>query len=378
MEAIREELATLKVEENEKKERVEENKKVLMEHREKLQAIIATCKALHEGFDEKRREVRAEKQKKIRELTCPDHAWGASPEKSPSPDPFDSPSFDKPVEEQQAAFDRQDTFGGQDAFAQQDSFGGQDAFAKQDSFAGQDAFAKQESFAKQDSFGQEDAFAKQDSFTKQDTLTKEDSFSRQDSVSSTTAGEAREAVAASSDLTGYVQYRALYDYEARNPDELAFKVNDIIMVHPSQDHEPGWLGGELAGKVGWFPEAFAERVLEGGDQTLQPIAEVPENGSDSSSFHDASAAPAADGNGFQANFSETPAPATSTGEQLNEACVSIYPYASVEPGDLTFEAGEYITVTAKAGDWWTGTLNGRTGVFPFNYVEAAPAQVRGF
>ena len=140
MEAIREELATLKVEENEKKERVEENKKVLMEHREKLQAIIATCKALHEGFDEKRREVRAEKQKKIRELTCPDHAWGASPEKSPSPDPFDSPSFDKPVEEQQAAFDRQDTFGGQDAFAQQDSFGGQDAFAKQDSFAGQDAF----------------------------------------------------------------------------------------------------------------------------------------------------------------------------------------------------------------------------------------------
>jgi len=328
-----------------------------MEHREKLQAIIATCKALHEGFDEKRREVRAEKQKKIRELTCPDHAWGASPEKSPSPDPFDSPSFEKPAQQQQDSFARQDTFGGQDAFAQQDSFGGQDAFAKQDSF-GQEV----------DAFAQEvDAFAKQ----------KEESFSRQDSVSSA-AGETREAVAASSDLTGYVQYRALYDYEARNPDELAFKVNDIIMVHPSQDHEPGWLGGELAGKVGWFPEAFAERVVEGGDQTLQPIAEVPENGSDSSSFHDASAAlgeqaAAADGNGFQANFSDTPAPAA-TGEQLNEACVSIYPYASDEPGDLTFEAGEYITVTAKAGDWWTGTLNGRTGVFPFNYVEAAPAQ----
>merc|ERR1719209_1191671 len=345
VEVLREELATLKIEENEKKDQVEENKKVLMEHREKLQAIIATCKALHEGFDEKRREVRAEKQKKIRELTCPDHAWGASPEKSPSPDPFDSPSFEKPAQQQQDSFARQDTFGGQDAFAKQDSFGQEvDAFAQE-----VDAFAKQ----------------------------KEESFSRQDSVSSA-AGETREAVAASSDLTGYVQYRALYDYEARNPDELAFKVNDIIMVHPSQDHEPGWLGGELAGKVGWFPEAFAERVVEGGDQTLQPIAEVPENGSDSSSFHDASAAlgeqaAAADGNGFQANFSDTPAPAA-TEEQLNEACVSIYPYASDEPGDLTFEAGEYITVTAKAGDWWTGTLNGRTGVFPFNYVEAAPAQ----
>ena len=362
VEVLREELAAIKNEENEKKERMEENKKVLMEHREKLQAIIATCKALHEGFDEKRREVRAEKQKKIRELTCPDHAWGASPEKSPSPDPFDSPSFEKPAQQQQDSFARQDTFGGQDAFAQQDSFGGQDAFVKQDSF------------------GQEDAFSRQDSLAKEvDTLAKEvDAFSRQDSVSSA-AGETREAVAASTDLTGYVQYRALYDYEARNPDELAFKVNDIIMVHPSQDHEPGWLGGELAGKVGWFPEAFAERVVEGSDQTLQPIAEVPENGSDSSSFQDAAAslgdqAAAADGNGFQANFSAEPASAPA-GEQLNEACVSIYPYASDEPGDLTFEAGEYITVTGKAGDWWTGTLNGRTGVFPFNYVEAAPAQV---
>merc|ERR1719209_838112 len=197
VEVLREELATLKIEENEKKDQMEENKKVLMEHREKLQAIIATCKALHEGFDEKRREVRAEKQKKIRELTCPDHAWGASPEKSPSPDPFDSPSFEKPAQQQQDSFARQDTFGGQDAFAKQDSFGQEvDAFAQE-----VDAFAKQ----------------------------KEESFARQDSVSSS-AGETRKAVAASSDLTGYVQYRALYDYEARNPDELAFKVNDIIMV----------------------------------------------------------------------------------------------------------------------------------------------------
>ena len=57
MEVLRKELSTLKVEEKEKTEQLTENKKVLMEHREKLQAIIETCKALHEGFDEKRREV---------------------------------------------------------------------------------------------------------------------------------------------------------------------------------------------------------------------------------------------------------------------------------------------------------------------------------
>ena len=31
-----------------------------------------------------------------------------------------------------------------------------------------------------------------------------------------------------------------------------------IKVNPDQPHEPGWLGGELNGQVGWFPEAYAE------------------------------------------------------------------------------------------------------------------------
>ena len=31
-----------------------------------------------------------------------------------------------------------------------------------------------------------------------------------------------------------------------------------IVVNPDQPHEPGWLGGELNGQVGWFPEAYAE------------------------------------------------------------------------------------------------------------------------
>ena len=31
-----------------------------------------------------------------------------------------------------------------------------------------------------------------------------------------------------------------------------------------------------------------------------------------------------------------------------------------------------ITVIAKNGDWWTGVIGDRQGVFPFNYVEPAP------
>ena len=151
--------------------------------------------------------------------------------------------------------------------------------------------------------------------------------------------EARPTPAAATDLSEYVKYQALYDYEARNEDELSFSTNDIIMVHPGQDHEPGWLGGELNGKVGWFPEAYAERFVEGAatDNTLQPIAEVAENGSDSSSFQDVSSEQA------QAQeAAQPPAPA----EPLNEKFVSVYPYTSEEPGDLIFEAGEVRTASS--------------------------------
>ncbi|KAJ0169437.1 hypothetical protein K1T71_015024 [Dendrolimus kikuchii] len=48
--------------------------------------------------------------------------------------------------------------------------------------------------------------------------------------------------------------------------------------------------------------------------------------------------------------------------------IAAYPYCSGEPGDLTFEAGERIEVTRRDGDWWTGRIGIRTGIFPSNYV----------
>lgn len=49
--------------------------------------------------------------------------------------------------------------------------------------------------------------------------------------------------------------------------------------------------------------------------------------------------------------------------------MSCYPYESGEIGDLTFGANEYISVIKKDGDWWTGTIGTRTGIFPSNYVQ---------
>jgi len=41
-------------------------------------------------------------------------------------------------------------------------------------------------------------------------------------------------------------------------------------------------------------------------------------------------------------------------------------------GDLSFRAGDKIELierTESAEDWWTGRLDGRTGIFPGNYTQ---------
>lgn len=60
---------------------------------------------------------------------------------------------------------------------------------------------------------------------------------------------------------------------------------------------------------------------------------------------------------------------------LTEPYVAMYSYTSSEPGDLTFNQGQLIQVTKKDGDWWTGSIGERSGIFPANYVKAAEQQV---
>ena len=48
---------------------------------------------------------------------------------------------------------------------------------------------------------------------------------------------------------------------------------------------------------------------------------------------------------------------------------AIYHFPGEAQGDLSFKEGDIILVTKKNGDWWTGVLDGREGVFPFNYVQ---------
>ncbi|XP_048865058.1 intersectin-1 isoform X1 [Brienomyrus brachyistius] len=64
------------------------------------------------------------------------------------------------------------------------------------------------------------------------------------------------------DKVKVVFYRALYPFEARSHDEITIQPGDIVMVDESQTGEPGWLGGELNGRTGWFPANYAEKITD--------------------------------------------------------------------------------------------------------------------
>uniref|UniRef100_A0A3B4XG75 Intersectin 1 n=1 Tax=Seriola lalandi dorsalis TaxID=1841481 RepID=A0A3B4XG75_SERLL len=294
-----------------------------------------------------------------------------------------------------------------------------------------------------------------------------------------------------------VYYRALYPFDARSHDEISIAPGDVIMVDESQTGEPGWLGGELRGRTGWFPANYAERIPDNEapislratasatpTSAQQPISTPPpapghtsssassanSNWADFSTTWPSNTASQSDSEGWDAwptsstsqnpslsvpsaqlrqrsaftpatmTTGSSPSPVLGQGEKVeglqaqalypwrakkdnhlnfnkNEVIITVleqqdmwwlgelqtgqrgwfpksyvklisatmtapaagavaarkyvamYTYESSEQGDLSFQQGDIVMVTRKEGDWWTGMVAGKTGVFPSNYVK---------
>jgi len=63
------------------------------------------------------------------------------------------------------------------------------------------------------------------------------------------------------------------------------------------------------------------------------------------------------------------APPPSGGGRGKPQCKALYDFNAENNDELTFSAGNIIEIVAQDGDWWTGTCDGRTGLFPGTYVE---------
>ncbi|XP_026519981.1 intersectin-1 isoform X1 [Notechis scutatus] len=148
-----------------------------------------------------------------------------------------------------------------------------------------------------------------------------------------------------------LQAQALYPWRAKKDNHLNFNKNDIITVLEQQDM---WWFGEVQGQKGWFPKSYV-KLISG------PIRKSTSMDSGSSES--------------PANLKRTSPVSKSTFS--GEEYIAMYTYESSEQGDLTFQQGDLILVTKKDGDWWTGMLGEKSGVFPCNYVRLKDSEVPG-
>ncbi|XP_043773217.1 intersectin-2 isoform X1 [Cervus elaphus] len=139
--------------------------------------------------------------------------------------------------------------------------------------------------------------------------------------------------------------QALCSWTAKKENHLNFSKHDIITVLEQQEN---WWFGEVHGGRGWFPKSYV-KIIPGSEVKR----EEPE--------------------ALYASVNKKPTSAACT---VGEEYIALYAYSSVEPGDLTFTEGEEILVTQKDGEWWTGSIGDRTGIFPSNYVK--PKDQEGF
>lgn len=116
--------------------------------------------------------------------------------------------------------------------------------------------------------------------------------------------------------------RALWDFDPTEPGDLGFKRGDTIEVIESVYKE--WWKGTLHGRTGVFPVNYVE--IQDGEEF-----------------------------------------------KVSKKVRALWNFAPTEPGELEFKKGDVIDVLECVyKSWWRGSLRGKEGVFPINYVENLP------
>ncbi|XP_078144909.1 intersectin-1 [Centroberyx gerrardi] len=150
-----------------------------------------------------------------------------------------------------------------------------------------------------------------------------------------------------------LQAQALYPWRAKKDNHLNFNKNEIITVLEQQDM--WWLGELQTGQRGWFPKSYVKLI----SATMTPPVAVTARSKNTSESGASDSPPSV----------KRPSPSPTKPSESGEEYLAMYTYESSEQGDLSFQQGDVVVVTRKEGDWWTGVVAGKTGVFPSNYVK---------
>lgn len=152
-------------------------------------------------------------------------------------------------------------------------------------------------------------------------------------------------------MAGSKKCVALYDYTARDAEELSVSKNEMLTV--VDDSGTWWRVGNARGKTGLVPSNYVQvqATPAAGSSTQTGRSNLPQD--DPHMYHQPDLMMPRNG------------PAS-----LNIRAVAKYKYTSTREDELSLEKGDEVIVMEKEADgWWRGRCGPRIGWFPFNYVE---------
>ena len=153
------------------------------------------------------------------------------------------------------------------------------------------------------------------------------------------------------------KYRCVFSYEARNSDEISINPGDIVMVDTSAASEPDWLSGQINGKTGWFPAAYAELVDENSDDANAHVLNPD------------------DAFTFDIKTLSTNDDAAAAAANTQKEGIVLFDYTTTEEGYLELAKGDRVRVISEDGAWCFGDLldgSGNvkvSGWFPDGYLD---------
>ncbi|XP_041109444.1 CD2-associated protein-like isoform X2 [Polyodon spathula] len=155
-----------------------------------------------------------------------------------------------------------------------------------------------------------------------------------------------------------------YDYEALREDELTIRVGDIIR-HVKRLEEEGWMEGDLNGKTGMFPDNFVKEIKKGTEakDDIQPIRR--ERGNVASLVQRMSVYGFPTG-AFQPHSNHKSLKRKSKKRQ----CRVVFEYLPQNEDELELKVGDVVDINEEVEEGWcSGTMNGKSGLFPSNFVK---------
>ncbi|RVE55874.1 hypothetical protein OJAV_G00230750 [Oryzias javanicus] len=166
-----------------------------------------------------------------------------------------------------------------------------------------------------------------------------------------------------------------FEYEALHDDELTLRPGDIIK-NVCYIEEDGWMEGDLHGKRGVFPDNFVKEIKDRREvketkHEQKEEASVPQKREKSERGNVANLVQRMSVIGFPTGGFQPPTPAKKPKKRL---CKVQFDYHPQNEDELELKTGEVIEITEEVEEgWWSGNLNGKSGLFPSNFVKEIEA-----